>query len=110
MGIVGTGHMTAVRFAAGLLLGAVPLIAAPPGDAQFVFDPPINFSFEFEVWPTSVGLGHLDADGLLDAVVAGRNIQGLAPVMMGDAESIFARTSARRSSTATTSSASTMRH
>ncbi len=102
--------MTAVRFAAGLLAGAVPLVASPPhqsrtavstvasdwvgpglvrGDAQFVFDPPINFSFEFQVWPTSVALGHLNADGMLDAVVAGRNTQGLAPVMMGDAESIF---------------------
>lgn len=82
--------MSAVRFAARLLAGAVALIATPPAGAQFAFDPPINFSFGFSVWPTSVALGHLNADGLLDAVVAGRNIEGLTPVLMGDGESIFA--------------------
>ncbi|MEE9212069.1 MAG: FG-GAP-like repeat-containing protein [Phycisphaeraceae bacterium] len=77
--------MVAARFSVGLIAVAALHLTAPSARAQFVFDPPVNFSFDFDAWPTSIGLGDLNGDGLLDAVVTGRNVEGIVLVMMGSA-------------------------
>ncbi len=57
--------------------------------AQFVFDPPVNFLFDFDAWPTSIAHGHFNDDGLIDLAVTGRNIDGLLLILMGSEETGF---------------------
>ena len=75
--------------ARGALAVAVVLAWASVARAQFVFDPPVNFSFDFDAWPTSIGHGDFNDDGLIDLAVTGRNLDGLMLILMGREETGF---------------------
>jgi len=75
--------------ARGALAVAAVLVCASVARAQFVFEPPVDFSFDFDVWPTSIGYGHFNDDGLLDLAVTGRNNDGLMLILMGSEQTGF---------------------
>ncbi len=75
--------------ARGALAVAVVLAWASVARAQFVFDPPVSFSFDFDAWPTSIGHGDFNDDGLIDLAVTGRNLDGLMLILMGSEETGF---------------------
>lgn len=58
------------------LVVALGLCAAVAESGQFAFDPPIVTTLPEGHGPTTVRLADLDGDGLLDAVVPGRNYTG----------------------------------
>ncbi len=65
------------------------LLTPSEAQAQFAFDPPVVFPAGFNAFPTSVALGRFNDDALLDALVSGRNVDGLALMLVGNAESFF---------------------
>ncbi len=73
----------------GTLAFAVVLVSVSAARAQFVFDPPVNFSFDFDAWPTSIGHGDFNDDGLIDLAVTGRSNDGLLLILMGSEETGF---------------------
>ncbi len=75
--------------ACGALAVAVVLAWGSVARAQFVFDPPVNFLFDFDAWPTSIGHGDFNDDGLIDLAVTGRNLDGLMLILMGSEETGF---------------------
>ncbi len=68
---------------------AASILNSSAAQAQFVFDPPVAFPAGFDAYPTSLALGRFNDDALLDVLVSGRNVDGLALVLMGNAESFF---------------------
>ncbi len=75
--------------ARGALAAAIVLASVSVARAQFVFEPPVNFLFDFNAWPTSIGHGHFNDDGLIDLAVTGRSNDGLMLLLMGHAETGF---------------------
>ena len=65
------------------------ILASSAAQAQFEFDPPVVFPAGFEAYPTSLALGRFNDDALLDVLVSARNVDGLALILMGNAESFF---------------------
>lgn len=71
-----------------LFVGLGPL--APSAAAQLLFDPSPGWDFDFDFFPTQSAAGDLDADGRLDLVVVGRNVEGLVAVFPGvDGSAVF---------------------
>lgn len=57
--------------------------------AQFVFDAPVNISFDFNLGPTSIAPADFNGDGFIDMFVTGRNVEGLAVQLMGQSGGTF---------------------
>lgn len=72
-------------FAVILVVAAVHGHAAraAAGDPEFLFDPSGGWQFDFDFYPTGSAVGDLDADGRLELVVCGRNLEGLVAVFPG---------------------------
>lgn len=68
---------------------AASILTSSAARAQFVFDPPVVFPAGFDAFPTSLAWGRFDDDALLDALVSARNVDGLALIFIGNAESFF---------------------
>ena len=75
--------------ACGTLAVAVLLAWVSDAQAQFVFDPPVNFSLGFDAWPTSIGHGDFNDDGLIDLAVTGRSNDGLMLILLGSEKTGF---------------------
>lgn len=76
-----------LKFASLALVAS--MLAPSAAHAQFVFDPPVAFPAGFDAFPTSLALGRFNDDALLDVLVSARNVDGLALLLLGNAESFF---------------------
>ena len=65
--------------------------AAGSVNAQSPFDfaDPVEYVFDFTMYPTSVSAGDLNDDGFVDLVVSGRDVGGRVLIMLGEGNGVF---------------------
>ena len=57
--------------------------------SSFDFADPVEYIFDFDMYPTSVSAGDLNNDGFVDLVVSGRDVGGRVLIMLGEGDGVF---------------------